>query len=306
MNRSKLSVVIVTYGRESVLIETIQHLLEISSPADEILIIDQTIDHELDTTNRLAQWHSDGCVRWIRRERPSITAAMNHGLRVASSPLVLFVDDDVVPISDIVAEHAQAHSDETQLWASMGQVIQPWQKPEPEKPNHRLRGLRKDFDFPFHSTLNSEVENVIACNLCVNRDRAISIGGFDEKFVGSAYRFETEFARRIGMAGGRIQFLGSAGLKHLRVPSGGTRKEGNHLASASPKHGIGDYYYAYLHGNGFQRWSYVMHRMIREVSTKFHLTHPWWIPVKLIGELRAMWQGWKLAKAKKAETNDRD
>jgi hypothetical protein len=28
--------------------------------------------------------------------------------------------------------------------------------------------------------------------------------------------------------------------------------------------------------------------MIREVCTRFHLRHPWWIPVKLTGELRAL------------------
>ncbi|MCA9029504.1 MAG: hypothetical protein KDA66_01780, partial [Planctomycetaceae bacterium] len=31
-------------------------------------------------------------------------------------------------------------------------------------------------------------------------------------------------------------------------------------------------------------------RMVREVCTKFHLVRPWYIPVKLVGEVRAwMW-----------------
>jgi hypothetical protein len=31
------------------------------------------------------------------------------------------------------------------------------------------------------------------------------------------------------------------------------------------------------------------------VRTKFHLTHPWWIPIKLISEARAFYQACQLA-----------
>ena len=113
------------------------------------------------------------------------------------------------------------------------------------------------------------------------------MGGFDQNFQGAAYRFETEFARRIAKAGGKIRFLGTAGIDHLRVPSGGTRSRGNHLASASPRHGVGDHYYALLHAKSIEANWYCLRRMFREVRTKFHATHPWWIPVKLVGELRA-------------------
>jgi len=122
----------------------------------------------------------------------------------------------------------------------------------------------------------------------VNRERALSIGGFDERFIGAAYRFETDFARRVKKAGGKIRFIGSAGINHLRAESGGTRSEGNHMTSASPEHGFGDYYYAFKYGRMHEAWGYSVKRMLREVRTKFHLTHPWWIPVKLVGEIRAL------------------
>ena len=28
--------------------------------------------------------------------------------------------------------------------------------------------------------------------------------------------------------------------------------------------------------------------IFREVNTRFHLTRPWWIPVKMVGELHAL------------------
>ena len=274
-------------------------LFKLPTVPDEILVVDQTQRHSEQTDSLLAEWNKSGQIRWIRRSEPSITKAMNIGLSQANSELVLFIDDDIEPLSDIIAVHRHAHEMQPDLWATVGQVIQPWQKPEELYPPRIQNGLRTDFDFPFHSSLDHDVQNVMAGNLCVNRDRALSIGGFDENFVGAAFRFETEFARRIERAGGRIRFLGSAGINHLRVTEGGTRSAGSHLTSASPRHGMGDHYYAFLHGGPIEAWMYSLRRIFREVSTKFHATHPWWIPVKLVGEFRALLAGYSLAREKR-------
>jgi GT2 family glycosyltransferase len=295
------TIVVPTYNRDQTLLNTIGMLLKLPTTADEILVVDQTQQHSEQTDLTLEQWNNSGQIKWIRRSEPSITKAMNVGLSQARNELVLFLDDDIEPRSDIIAVHRHAHEKQPVLWATVGQVIQPWQQPERLQPPRAQTGLRADFDFPFHSSLDHDVQNVMAGNLCVNRVRALSIGGFDENFVGAAFRFETEFARRIGRAGGRIQFLGSAGINHLRVTEGGTRSAGSHLTSASPRHGMGDHYYAFLHGRPIEAWMYSFHRVFREVSTKFHATHPWWIPVKLVGELRAMWAGYALAKRKRRE-----
>ena len=70
--------------------------------------------------------------------------------------------------------------------------------------------------------------------------------------------------------------------------SGGTRSAGSHLDSASPRYGVGDYYFAMRQGAGWDCFSYCVRRFFREVRTRFHLRHPWYIPVKLLGELRAV------------------
>ncbi len=291
-----VTIVIPTFGRDEVLTNTVQHLLNLAVPAAEILIVDQTATHTPEAQECLSHWNKTGSIRWIQLSRPSITKAMNCGLREARCALVLFLDDDIIPTSQLVESHATAHQKCPDLWATVGQVIQPWQQPEPLLAPRRLTRLRADFDFPFHSTIDQPVLNVMAGNLCVRRDKALKIGGFDENFVGAAYRFETDFARRVNAAGGPIRFLGTAGINHLRIASGGTRSTGSHLTSVDPKHGIGDYYFAFLHGGKLESWRYASIRVVREVTTKFHAAHPWWIPVKLIGELRAMWGGWRMAR----------
>ncbi len=290
-----VSIVIPTYGRDQTLIDTLSSVLPCCRPGDEVLVVDQTIKHDHQTELILSDWSSRNTIRWIRKSNPSIPEAMNEGMKMAGNPLVLFLDDDILPVSRLVQSHSEAHTRDNELWATVGQVIQPWQQSVAVEPPRRLTGLREDFDFPFYSSLEHDLTNVMAGNLCVHRERALSLGGFDENFQGSAYRFETEFARRVKKAGGRIRFVGTASIKHLRVPTGGTRKAGSHLKSASPQHGMGDHYYAFLHGGPIERWTYSIGRVVREVCTRFHATHPWWIPVKITGELRAMYCGWKMA-----------
>lgn len=282
----RLSIVIPTLGRESILLDTLRALLALEDRAEEILIIDQTPQHKPATDSTLKHWHDAGDICWIRRETPGIPQAMNSGLLASSGELVLFLDDDIIPAPGLIAWHRASHAQQ-KVDAVVGQVIQPWQQPEEIAHPHKLTGLQTDFDFPFNSTVSGPVQNVMAGNLSVVRERALSIGGFDEQFVGSAYRFETEFARRLIAAGGKIWFCGEASIKHLRVPSGGTRQKGDHRASADPRHGVGDYYFALRHGTAGETWRYCLKRMVREVCTKFHLVRPWFIPVKLAGEVRA-------------------
>ncbi|WP_390853227.1 glycosyltransferase family 2 protein [Aporhodopirellula rubra] len=281
-------------------------LMQLTLPASEILVIDQTAIHDETTTDRMKDWKDRGLIRWIKQKTPSITKAMNTGLKMSHGPLTLFLDDDIKPHSKLIVEHSLAHMQHNELWATVGQVIQPWQKAMPLTAPRQTKGLRRDFDFPFHSKIDQDVHNVMAGNLCVHRERALSIGGFDENFQGAAFRFETEFARRVEKAGGTIRFLSSAGIDHLRVKAGGTRSTGSHLTSADPKHGIGDHYYAFLHGTRSEAWRYSVQRLLREVATKFHATHPWWIPVKMTGELRAMWGGCLLARKKRMASSKAD
>jgi GT2 family glycosyltransferase len=228
---------------------------------------------------------------------------MNEALRKATGDIVLFVDDDIVPAPGLVAAHADAYEDEN-VWAVTGQVLQPGEEPDSAPHTFTKSGLKDCLDFSFRSTGRAFVRSVMAGNLSVRREKALEIGGFDENFVGAAYRFETEFCRRIWHNGGKVLYEPAASIRHLRTKEGGTRRFGNHLKSADPAHGVGDYYFALRCGRGMERIAYIISRPFREVSTRFHLYHPWWIPVKLIGEMRAIALAMKLAKSGPALLTD--
>lgn len=295
MNAADISIVIPTYGREQVLLDTITHLLAYPEPAAEILVIDQTPMHNPATTGALTHWQQTTAIRWLKLPQPSIPRAMNVGLLAARNPIVLFVDDDIIPNANLLQEHAKALS-QPNVWASNGQVLQPGEKPAPRGAYHAHTGLWRDLQFPFWSTEPAFIANTIACNLAVKRASALHIGGFDKRFVAVAHRFETDFARRIVSAGGQIQFTPNASVQHLRAARGGTRTQGHHQRSASPVFSVGDYLFALTHGQGSEKLKYMLRRPWREVRSQFHLRNPWFIPVKWLAEWRGLRWARKLAK----------
>ncbi len=295
MGPSDVTVAIPTYERGEVLVSTVEQILG-QAPGAEIVLLDQTVRHTDSVTVTLERLAGENRIRWLRLARPSIPVAMNEGLRQARRPIVLFLDDDIIAAPGLIASHAACYS-APEVWAVSGQVLQPGQVAASLPTTNRGKGLAADLDFHFNHDARTVVANCMAGNLSVRSERALDVGGFDENFVGVAYRFETDFCRRLRQAGGRILFEPTASVRHLKAPSGGIRVHGDHRTSASPAHGVGDYYFAFRHGSAAEGLTYILKRPFREVCTRFHLRHPWWIPAKLTGELRAFLWAVRLARA---------
>lgn len=284
-NAVPLTIAIPTYERGVVLCDTIEHLLALTPPAAEIVIVDQTRAHPPEVLARLEAWGKAKTIRLIRLDAPSIPRAMNVALREASHERVLFLDDDIIPSPQLVAAHMAAFVD-SNVWAVVGQVLQPGETPAHFEEAELRRGFIRDLEFRFTHDIACDVQNVMAGNLCVDRSHALAVGGFDERYTAVAYRFETDFALRLVAAGGRIRYEPTASIHHLKVPGGGVRMWGDHRTSASPAHSMGDYYFARRHVPAF--WRYVARRLRHNIATRFHLRHPWTIPGKVVGELRGL------------------
>lgn len=262
-----------TYRRDEVLLATIDELLGLSPQAVEILVLDQTKRHEVDTEKRLSELAESGAIRWLRLEHPSIPQAMNRGLLEASQDIVLFVDDDIRPELGLLSAHIAAHHKHPNVLVA-GRVIQPWQE-----------GVDFSMEESFHfATLQPAwIDEFMGGNFSVNRTKALTLGGFDENFIRVAYRFEAEFAERFRRAGGRIFFEPTACLHHLKADGGGTRTFGSHLTTLKPDHAVGAYYY--LLQTNKEGICGIFKRLVSSVATRHHLKRPWWIPVTLIAEL---------------------
>lgn len=280
MHAGDVTIAIPTFNRGGILLQTLRRLFALDPRARDIVVVDQTAAHPDPVRRELADLAALGEIRLIRLERPSVPHAMNEALLAAQTPLVLFLDDDVEPSNGLVAAHAGAF-DEHAVAAVVGQILQPG-----ESAQHH-EAPRDPLELRFNHDQGAFVTNVMAGNLCVLRERAIAVGGFDENFVGAAYRFESDFALRLAAAGERIWFEPGATLRHLHLATGGLRSYGDHRTSPSPLHSVGDYYFALLHRGDF--WRYAARRLRKNVLTRWHLRHPWFIPSKLTGEVRGLW-----------------
>jgi len=287
----KLSIVIVTYNRSDALLDTINYLFELDEYGylvDEIIIVDQTQNHTEATEDELQKWAEKELIKWIRLPSPNLTGAMNRGLTEACGEIILFLDDDIIPDKALLTGHLSAHQQKPLVAAVIGQVLQPGEQPKSVIYEPKKGALKAFMDFPFYSTTGCMVENAMAGNMSLKRDIALRLGGFDEQFIPPvAARFESEFAKRLIMAGEKIWFEPSASIQHLAIATGGTRAKGSHLNSAQPYFGFGDYYFALKHGEPLECILYCVTRFFREVRTRYHLANPWYIPVKWVGEVRA-------------------
>ena len=125
MMQEMVSIVVPIYGRGRFLTDSLHGLFTqtLSAPGVQMLCVDQTPEHSTETEAELRAWKDAGAIRWIRLFEPSVTHAMNVGLREATSPVVLFLDDDIVPSPGLVEEHVRAHREHPDAWAVLGQVL---------------------------------------------------------------------------------------------------------------------------------------------------------------------------------------
>jgi len=288
---NSLSIVIPSYNRGSVLLNTIASLSNQSSPADEIIIVDQTDYSDFDESVliRLQEMHDQGVIRYIQRTEPSIPKAMNVGLLSATSKYVLFLDDDIKVDVDFLEQHKRLLLEHS-AYAHVGQVLQPGEQETQMSQNYDSgKGLYKDLSFVFSSSESRDIHNCMAGNLCVDRLTAIKSGGFDENFIGSAYRFETEFCRRMIRFSGRpFYYSPKPVIHHLKCPTGGTRNTDHFLSSSSPRHSVGDYYFAMRESASGSTLTYCFRRLFGSLKARFYLRKPWYLPVRFVGEVRGI------------------
>jgi GT2 family glycosyltransferase len=269
-----ITVAIPTYRREQVLLDTLDYLLALDTMAAEILVLDNTEQHESATVRRLHDLAAGGAIRWVKLGEPSIPAAMNHGLVLATQQIVLFLDDDIRPEAGLLAAHLAAHGVHGEVVVA-GRVIQPWE----EKAGSGGLGQSR-----FACIEQRWIREFMAGNVSIPRALAIRLRGFDENFVRVAYRFEADFAHRLLSSGGRIFFEPAACIHHLKAAAGGTRTFGDHLITWRPDHSVGAYYHA-LRTRTLREF---LVRPGRAIATRYHLRHPWRMPATLLSELGGM------------------
>lgn len=275
--RLSVCVAIPTYNRECVLVDTIKQVLSQNPPADEVLVIDQTLEHEPQTEEYLIGADKARKITWIRQRPPNLPAARNRALTETQCDVLIFIDDDVELSTGFVEKHLNNYSN-PKVVAVAGRIIQPWQfvptiKAWPRIMDHRF--------FPLDSI--ERVEGVASFgggNHSIRVHEFMEIGGYDNNYIGWAYREDSDASIRIWKAGGGIVFDPDACLIHLAAPSGGCRLEVNSKPLPEWKVSFPATYFAIRHlfPNRWFWYDLLIGNVRRYILRKDNVSRPWRLP----------------------------
>ena len=301
--RPTVCLAIPTYNRESVLLDSLRSTLRLRPKPHEILVIDQTSDHEKETIAFLKAAQRKGLLRWFRQFPPSLTEARNRALAETRCDIVIFIDDDVQLPKDFVAKHLRHYAEED-VQAVAGGVRQ---EKKPVYPPGPPGGWPRLFDYKYFSVYdqrrNEAVATFMGCNHSARVARLLELGGYDTRYRGSAFREDTDMAVRIWKSGGRIVFDPEARLVHLAAPSGGCRIPAQSQSNPEWRVAFNRHYFAFRHL--FPRWEFwklLLFRDFREtVLRKANVLKPWRIPWALLSYIYSVGKALREALARRRE-----
>jgi len=221
----RVSVVMATYRREELLRAALEDVLALKYPELEIIVVDQTPEHTPATRALLASVADH--VRLIRQARPHVVTALNAGLAAARGEIVLFLDDDIrITDPDFVGAHAKNY-DDPRVGGVAGRVIDARTRAEGR---YDARSADPVFGF-FHTSWNHRTRATVysapGANMSFRREALVRLGGFDERFVGNAFRFENDLVLRLSRAGYVVVFDPEPEVLHFYGSPGGS--ENRHL-----------------------------------------------------------------------------
>ncbi|HEX2440701.1 MAG TPA: glycosyltransferase [Methylomirabilota bacterium] len=227
-----VSVIIPTYRREAPLRRCLADVLAQRHSAFEVLIVDQSPDHETETwaTLRALPAHA----HHIRLEQPSVTAAVNVGARQSTGRLLLFLDDDIeIDDRDLLVRHAR-HFEEPSIAGVVGRIVNAERRADLPRPavGGSLGFLAMNFDHPYAM----DVPTAAGANMSFRREVVERLGFFDERYTANAFRWETDFSLRVIRAGYRIRYDPDARVVHHYGTPGGC-DNGNLLGRTQTSHG---------------------------------------------------------------------
>lgn len=216
------SLAIPTYGRDGVLVDTLRQSFALDPAPGEVIVVDQTPEHDATTTEFLKNAAAEGRIRWIKQAEPNLPKARNRALTEAKGDVIIFIDDDVILPRNFVAQHIENYAD-TRISAVAGRVIRRygWRAPS------RRTAWPRELDYRYFSPDRTDRVVGIASFSGGNHSARVAalraIGGYDEHFIGWAYREDSDAALRMWKHGHVIVFDPAAELEHLAAPLGGCR-----------------------------------------------------------------------------------
>src|SRR5690348_3787161 len=100
---AKVAIIIPTYHRARLLVQSLESVLIQSRPPDEILVVDDGSTDE--TADVLAGYEHR--IRYLHKPNGGVPSALNHGLAATNADYIGFIDDDDLLMPDAIQRHLE-------------------------------------------------------------------------------------------------------------------------------------------------------------------------------------------------------
>jgi glycosyltransferase involved in cell wall biosynthesis len=208
----RISIVIPTYNRRDLLSRTLPCLLnQTGDISHEIIFVDDgSTDNSADLI-RAAAAKSTNTIRYIQTSHTgSPSHARNVGIQLAVAPVILLLDDDVMPAHDLVAHHVRFHDERPALeHAALGYLYLP--------DDIRRNPMSLFHCFPYEEAAAARELSYLffwTCNISVKRSFLLQNQLFDEDPQLHPVE-DMEFGYRLSLAGMKLTYLPKATGAHL-------------------------------------------------------------------------------------------
>lgn len=210
---TRVSVIIATYNRYKDLRECLVSLFDLNTKPFEVIVVDS---FSVDDTRKLKNCFPIKFVSIKKRNRQS---ARNLGISIASGDIIAFLDDDVIVHRNWLESIVELYSD-NRVGGVGGRVV-----PYGTSDKIYVRTSRNEVGKVFNSGLvlgnfdflpenPIEVDSLIGCNMSFRRELLVRVEGFDENFIGTGFRDDTDLCLRIRKLGYKLLFHPEAMVWH--------------------------------------------------------------------------------------------
>ncbi|HTB98134.1 MAG TPA: glycosyltransferase [Terracidiphilus sp.] len=219
----KLSVVVPTFNRKPIL-ERALHALASQDLSPEQYELIVAVDGSTDGTVEMLRAFQPECAfHYLEIPHGGPSAARNAGIRTATGELILFLDDDLIAVPDLLRQHCESHVDSAPrvvhgpiyISPESAETIIRYVSEEAYEGYYRSPDLKKELRYPEAFGSSIAVLSSLA-NSSMPRELLIQCGGFDEQIRAAE---DLELGLRLWRLGVSFAFLPNAIAREIHVKS---------------------------------------------------------------------------------------
>ena len=217
----RISVVIPTYNRGSILSDTLRMVLRQDYDDYEIIVVDQSPKCSPEVEEVIAAVPEK--IRYLRLHVPNLPAARNAGVRAATGDIIAFIDDDVEIGPEYLKTHVRHYEDHL-VGGVTGVTLSPLNTRTDDQIQATLRAFEARLVL---GNGRAHLSWMVGCNSSYRKGAIVAAGMSDERFSGGACAEDADLSVRVRHLGYVLLFDPDIHLVHLEAPTGGCENRSN-------------------------------------------------------------------------------